>query len=123
PPSHWRPRSPGRPNPPRVSSFWFRRPRRAGLGILNPASLPAMQAKAAEFASGNLGFRLEFARRLCNRTLKTSLPPKAFAAGASSMTDIVIVSAARTPVGSFSGAFATTPAHELGKTAIVAALQ
>src|SRR5690606_10072813 len=37
--------------------------------------------------------------------------------------DIVIVSAARTPVGSFSGAFATTPAHELGKTAIVAALQ
>ena len=39
------------------------------------------------------------------------------------MTDIVIVAAARTPVGSFSGAFATTPAHELGKTAITAALQ
>ncbi len=39
------------------------------------------------------------------------------------MTDIVIVSAARTPVGSFSGAFAATSAHELGKAAILAALQ
>jgi acetyl-CoA C-acetyltransferase len=32
--------------------------------------------------------------------------------------DIVIVSAARTPVGAFNGAFANLPAHELGKTAI-----
>ncbi len=39
------------------------------------------------------------------------------------MTDIVIVSAARTPVGSFNGAFAAAPAHDLGKTAITAALQ
>jgi acetyl-CoA C-acetyltransferase len=39
------------------------------------------------------------------------------------MTDIVIVSAARTPVGSFNGALAAAPAHELGKTAITAALQ
>ena len=39
------------------------------------------------------------------------------------MTDIVIVSAARTPIGSFLGAFAATPAHELGRTAITAALQ
>ena len=31
--------------------------------------------------------------------------------------DIVIVSAARTPVGSFNGAFANLPAHELGKAA------
>ncbi len=37
-------------------------------------------------------------------------------------TDIVIVSAARTPVGSFNGAFANTPAHELGAEAIKAAL-
>jgi acetyl-CoA C-acetyltransferase len=36
--------------------------------------------------------------------------------------DIVIVSAARTPVGAFNGAFANLPAHELGKTAITAAL-
>src|SRR5688572_13660272 len=36
--------------------------------------------------------------------------------------DIVIVSAARTPVGSFNGAFANLSAHELGKTAIKAAL-
>jgi len=37
--------------------------------------------------------------------------------------DIVIVSAARTPVGSFNGAFANLPAHELGKTVIQAAMQ
>jgi len=38
------------------------------------------------------------------------------------MTNVVIASAARTAVGSFSGAFANTPAHELGTTAIKAAL-
>jgi acetyl-CoA C-acetyltransferase len=37
--------------------------------------------------------------------------------------DVVIVSAARTPVGAFNGAFANLPAHELGKTAIKAALE
>jgi acetyl-CoA C-acetyltransferase len=35
----------------------------------------------------------------------------------------VIVSAVRTPVGSFSGSFGTVPAHELGKVAISAALE
>ena len=39
------------------------------------------------------------------------------------MTEIVIVSAARTPVGSFNGALAGLPAHELGKIAIQAAIQ
>lgn len=38
------------------------------------------------------------------------------------MTDIVITAAKRTPVGSFLGAFAGTPAHELGRIAIEAAL-
>jgi acetyl-CoA C-acetyltransferase len=38
-------------------------------------------------------------------------------------TDVVIVSAARTPIGAFSGALATLPAHELGKIAIVEALK
>jgi len=37
--------------------------------------------------------------------------------------DIVIVGAARTPVGAFNGAFANLPAHELGKVAIEAALK
>ena len=37
--------------------------------------------------------------------------------------DIVIVSAARTPVGAFNGAFANLPAHELGKTAIQESLK
>src|SRR6201987_150459 len=36
--------------------------------------------------------------------------------------DVVIVSATRTPVGAFNGAFASLPAHELGKTAIRAGL-
>ena len=39
------------------------------------------------------------------------------------MTDIVIVAAKRTPVGSFLGAFASVPAHELGRVAIEAALE
>jgi acetyl-CoA C-acetyltransferase len=39
-----------------------------------------------------------------------------------SATEIVIASAKRTAVGSFNGAFANTPAHELGATAIKAAL-
>src|SRR6201981_800875 len=37
--------------------------------------------------------------------------------------DIVIVSAARTAVGAFNGAFANLAAHELGKTAIHAAMK
>lgn len=39
------------------------------------------------------------------------------------MEDVVIVSAARTPVGAFSGAFATVPAHRLGEVAIRGALE
>ena len=39
------------------------------------------------------------------------------------MTEIVIASAARTPVGSFNGAFAALPAHTLGTVAIQAAMQ
>ena len=39
------------------------------------------------------------------------------------MTDVVITAAKRTPVGSFLGAFAATPAHELGRIAIEAALK
>ena len=38
------------------------------------------------------------------------------------MTDVVITAAKRTPVGAFLGAFATIPAHELGRVAIEAAL-
>jgi len=34
------------------------------------------------------------------------------------MTDVAIVAAARTPVGSFNGAFGNLPAHDLGKVAI-----
>lgn len=37
--------------------------------------------------------------------------------------DIVIVGAARTPVGAFNGALAALPAHELGRIAIKAALE
>ncbi|HEY1560098.1 MAG TPA: acetyl-CoA C-acyltransferase, partial [Caulobacteraceae bacterium] len=39
------------------------------------------------------------------------------------MSDIVIVSAVRTPVGSFNGALSSLPAHELGRIAIQAALE
>ena len=36
------------------------------------------------------------------------------------MTNVVIVSAARTAVGSFNGAFANTPAHDLGAAVLEA---
>src|SRR5262245_48885457 len=42
---------------------------------------------------------------------------------AGSENSIVIVSAARTPVASFNGAFATVPAHQLGSVAIKAAME
>ncbi len=38
-------------------------------------------------------------------------------------TDVVITAAKRTPVGAFLGAFGSTPAHELGRVAIEAALE
>ena len=38
------------------------------------------------------------------------------------MTDVVITAAKRTPVRAFLGSFASTPAHELGRVAIEAAL-
>src|SRR5258707_13869874 len=38
-------------------------------------------------------------------------------------TDIVSASAARTPIGSFNGAFGAVPAHDLGKAAIKGALE
>ena len=38
------------------------------------------------------------------------------------MTGTVITAARRTPVGSFMGAFAGVPAHELGRTVIAAVL-
>jgi len=39
------------------------------------------------------------------------------------MTDIVIASAARTPVGAFNGGLSSLPAHKLGEVAIVEALR
>lgn len=39
------------------------------------------------------------------------------------MSDVVIVAAKRTPVGSFLGSFAAVPAHELGRQVIAAALE
>ena len=41
----------------------------------------------------------------------------------SASTDIVIVSATRTPVGSFNGSFANIPAHDLGALVMKAALE
>jgi len=39
------------------------------------------------------------------------------------MNDIVITSAARTPIGSFLGSLSTVPAHKLGAVAVAAALE
>jgi acetyl-CoA C-acetyltransferase len=39
------------------------------------------------------------------------------------MTDVVIVGAARTPIGAFNGGLSTLPAHELGKIALTEAMR
>ena len=39
------------------------------------------------------------------------------------MTDIVIASGARTPVGAFNGGLSSLPAHKLGEVAIIEALR
>jgi acetyl-CoA C-acetyltransferase len=54
---------------------------------------------------------------------KTQIFPEEAAFMAKEDTTIVIVGAARTPVGSFNGSLASLPAHELGKVAIKAALE
>src|SRR5436309_2309904 len=51
------------------------------------------------------------------------LCPKLKAKEMSMTDDVVIVSAARTAVGSFNGAFANTPAHDLGAAVVKAALE
>jgi acetyl-CoA C-acetyltransferase len=43
--------------------------------------------------------------------------------GGSNVEEVVIVAGARTPVGTFNGAFATLPAHQLGRVVIEAALK
>jgi acetyl-CoA C-acetyltransferase len=43
--------------------------------------------------------------------------------GSFPVEDVVIVAGVRTPVGSFNGAFATVPAHQLGRVVIEAALK
>src|SRR6202140_63621 len=57
------------------------------------------------------------------RPLSKTLKPQEQHQEMSMSDDVVIVSAARTPVGSFNGAFATMPAHDLGAVAIKAALE
>src|SRR5437762_1456963 len=61
----------------------------------------------------------------CGSPIFSRLSHPAFRVGGFPMAsqDIVIAAAARTPVGTFNGAFATLPAHELGKVAIMGALK
>jgi acetyl-CoA C-acetyltransferase len=61
--------------------------------------------------------------RGCGSAKYLRLPPNATQQEFRMKDDIVIVSATRTPVGAFNGAFANLPAHELGKAAIKGALE
>src|SRR5262252_6705279 len=61
--------------------------------------------------------------RGCGSAKYLRLPPNATQQEFRMKDDIVIVSATRTPVGAFNGAFANLPAHELGKAAIRGALE
>src|SRR6516164_5895816 len=61
--------------------------------------------------------------RGCGSAKYLRLPPNATQQEFRMKDDIVIVSATRTPVGAFNGAFANLPAHELGKAAIKGAVE
>src|SRR5829696_8478699 len=74
----------------------------------------------------NVVNRIGIKRQACRSARPPSRNPKPKASELREMSmsdDVVIVSAARTPVGSFNGAFATMPAHDLGAVAIKAALE
>src|SRR6476659_7446966 len=81
-----------------MSAWWLARAAGSNSGRRWPPGFPALQQNA---------------RRA----------PTPFPSETRSMTDVVITAAKRTPVGSFLGAFAATPAHELGRVAIAAALE
>jgi len=75
------------------------------------------------FASFDFG-RTAGSRRSCVEAgSKTDHPVAELRKHTMSTPSIVIASAARTAVGSFNGAFANTPAHELGATVISAVLE
>src|SRR4051794_35955790 len=60
----------------------------------------------------------------CHRALSDHAPfSRTYKGDYQMKDDVVIVSAARTPVGAFNGALASLPAHELGKVAIAEALK
>src|SRR5215468_9033033 len=62
-------------------------------------------------------------RNLIGRATCPRVPENRFNRRFVMKDDIVIVGAARTPVGAFNGAFANLPAHELGSVAVKAALE
>src|SRR5690606_3464094 len=104
-----------------MSEWWPAAPRRRRSGARLPTfSMPiAVEPPARLVQPPNRDGRTE-----ANRAGVTNLPePPAAAREEDRMTNIVIASAARTAVGSFNGAFANTPAHELGAAAIRAALE
>jgi acetyl-CoA C-acetyltransferase len=72
-----------------------------------------MKSLQLKFLSFDLSFKLCQFRRLWPAIEEASM----------SNPSIVVASAARTAVGAFNGAFASIPAHELGATAIKAALE
>src|SRR6476659_8901113 len=80
-----------------MSAWWLARAAGSNSGRRWPPGFPALQQNA---------------RRA----------PTPFPSETRSMTDVVITAAKRTPVGSFLGAFGATPAHQLGRVAIEAAL-
>src|SRR6266446_2672288 len=55
--------------------------------------------------------------------LRRLVPVRSTQRGDFLMTEIVIASAARTPVGAFNGCLASLPAHKLGEVAIIEALR
>src|SRR5689334_6682959 len=99
-------------------------PRRVGSREAITGSRDDVAARAGRAAAGELSLSALRADGPCDRSsLRMSTARGARARRRTMPRDVVIVSAARTPIGSFGGALASVPAPKLGATAIKAALQ
>jgi len=78
-----------------------------------------VRVKLRHISAVAVALSLASSHRLHKRRCLHATRPK----GRIAMTNVVIVSAARTAVGSFNGSFASTPAHELGKVVLEALVE
>src|SRR5690606_33761621 len=110
-----------------ISGWWWAAGRRSGSIAPSRTGSPHSTRRGVEAGRALVLHRSIAALNLLSSVHRRDRLPQWQPAGPPfreiAMTEVVIASAARTPIGSFSGALASLPASELGKTAIVGALE